>query len=429
MRSKPILCAIVSLAACTSPTIEQRDVERIITTLAADDMQGRSALTPAADRAAEFIRHEFEEIGLEPLAGERDLMQRFPIFSVRVADARVVLDGAEVGAEEFVARVADEVVRWSTPSDVEFVSIGASDDASAAMRAVFSGAGNRLVFVHPTHQQLFEAYRRFLSRPATSLERVRGPNVVAVLRETVATTFSVSVRAAIMEHEAKNVVGVIPGRRSDEFVIFSAHYDHVGIVTPTEGDSIANGANDDASGTTGVIALARYLGALASPERTLIFVAFTAEEIGGYGSRHFSNAIDPERVMALFNIEMIGKPGKDGPNSAWITGFDRSSFGTILQDAVEGTPYQFYPDPYPTQRLFYRSDNATLARLGVPAHSISTTPIDVDPDYHEVTDLVRTLELEHLTATIRAIATGSRTIVSGEATPTRVDTTELTPRR
>jgi Zn-dependent M28 family amino/carboxypeptidase len=123
----------------------------------------------------------------------------------------------------------------------------------------------------------------------------------------------------------------------------------------------------------------------------------------------------------MFNIEMIGKPAVSGPNTAWITGFERSTFGRILQEAVAGTEYEFYADPYPGQNLFYRSDNATLARLGVPAHTISTTPIDVDPDYHQVSDEVETLDLDHMTNTIRAIAMGAATIVSGEATPTRVD--------
>ena len=85
------------------------------------------------------------------------------------------------------------------------------------------------------------------------------------------------------------------------------------------------------------------------------------------------------------------------------------------------TEYSFYPDPYAAQNLFYRSDNATLARLGVPAHSISTTPIDVDRDYHQVSDHVETLDMAHMTNTIRAIALGAESIIAGDATPTRVD--------
>jgi Zn-dependent M28 family amino/carboxypeptidase len=169
------------------------------------------------------------------------------------------------------------------------------------------------------------------------------------------------------------------------------------------------------------VSLARYFAGRGTPERTLLFAAFTAEEAGGFGSRYFSSQLDPDQIVAMFNIEMIGKPAVEGPNTAWITGFERSSFGTILQEAVEGTEYEFYPDPYPTLSLFYRSDNATLAALGVPAHSISTTPIDVDRDYHQVTDEIETLDLDHLTNTVRAIARAAETIVSGRATPTRVD--------
>ena len=245
--------------------------------------------------------------------------------------------------------------------------------------------------------------------------------VIALVQAGADATYQVEATASITEDPLMNVVGVIPGARSDEIVLFSGHYDHVGVRSGMEGDSIFNGANDDASGTSAVVALAKYYAQRGTPERTLMFVAFTAEEGGGYGSRYFSSRLDPDHIVAMFNIEMIGKPAVEGPNTAWITGFERSSFGEILQSAVEGTEYEFYPDPYPEQNLFFRSDNATLARLGVPAHSISTTPIDVDGDYHQVSDEVSTLDLDHMTATIRAIAMGAETIITGEATPTRVD--------
>lgn len=218
-----------------------------------------------------------------------------------------------------------------------------------------------------------------------------------------------------------NVVGVLPGKsKPDEFVIFSAHYDHLGIVKPMQGDSIANGADDDASGTTAVITLAKYFKKLDNNARTLIFVAFTAEEIGGFGARYFSKQIDPDKTVAMFNIEMIGKASKFGENSAFVTGFERSDFGTILQKNLEGTAFKFYPDPYPTQNLFYRSDNATLARLGVPAHTISTDQIDIDKLYHTVKDEFSSLDVKNITATIKAIALSSRGIVAGLETPTRV---------
>jgi Zn-dependent M28 family amino/carboxypeptidase len=127
----------------------------------------------------------------------------------------------------------------------------------------------------------------------------------------------------------------------------------------------------------------------------------------------------------MFNIEMIGKPALSGPNSAWITGYERSTFGQILTESTTGTNFKFYPDPYPNQNLFYRSDNATLARLGVPAHSICTTPIDVDTDYHQVSDEFNTIDINHLNNTIKAIANAAEGIISGEHTPSRVNVSLL----
>lgn len=217
-----------------------------------------------------------------------------------------------------------------------------------------------------------------------------------------------------------NVAGMIKGSsRPDEYVIFSGHYDHIGIRKAVDGDSIANGADDDASGITAVILLAEYF-KQHPPERSLIFAAFTAEEIGGFGSRFFSQQLNPEQIVAMFNIEMIGKESKFGRNSAFITGFERSDFGKILQQNLEGSSFQFHPDPYPEQRLFYRSDNATLARLGVPAHTISTTQIDKDSLYHSVNDEVESLDMQNIADIIEAIAVSAKSIVSGKDTPVRI---------
>ena len=204
-------------------------------------------------------------------------------------------------------------------------------------------------------------------------------------------------------------------------MVFSGHYDHLGVARqPVNGDSIYNGANDDAAGTTAVIMLANYFKKLNNNERTLVFAAFTAEEIGGFGSQFFSKQFDPAQVMAMFNIEMIGTESKWGKNSAYITGFEKTNMGEILQNNLKGSAFTFYPDPYPDQNLFYRSDNATLARLGVPAHTISTSKMDSEPNYHKLTDEVSTLDLDNMAKIIEAIAVSSKTIISGKDTPARV---------
>jgi Zn-dependent M28 family amino/carboxypeptidase len=205
-------------------------------------------------------------------------------------------------------------------------------------------------------------------------------------------------------------------------VIFSCHYDHLGIGKPNKDlDSIYNGANDDAAGTAAVIMLSKYFSQLkGKQERSIIFVAFCAEEIGGFGSRYFSQQLNPDKVIAMFNIEMIGTESKWGSNSAYITGFEKSDMGSILQANLADSKFKFEPDPYPKQNLFYRSDNATLAALGVPAHTISTSKMDTEPFYHTVDDEIGTLDMKNMAEIIKAIAISSKSIISGKDTPTRV---------
>ncbi len=122
----------------------------------------------------------------------------------------------------------------------------------------------------------------------------------------------------------------------------------------------------------------------------------------------------------MLNIEMIGTQSKWGGNSAYITGYERSSLGAILQQNLSGSGFEFYPDPYPEQQLFYRSDNATLARLGVPAHSVSTSKMDNEPHYHRPSDEIETLDAENMTRIIQSIAISAASIISGKDTPSRV---------
>ena len=234
-------------------------------------------------------------------------------------------------------------------------------------------------------------------------------------------TFTFKNRRTQEEIVSSNIIGVLEGKsKKEEVVIISAHYDHLGIrVKEGVVDSIYNGANDDASGVTGILALAEHFKKVGN-ERTLVFAAFTAEEMGLIGSTHFGKGIDASKFVAGINLEMIGKTPSFGPNTAWLTGFERSDFGKIIQKNLVGTGYQLFPDPYKKFNLFFRSDNASLARLGVPSHTFSTTPIDVDKDYHQVSDEVETLDIAVITQTIQAVAVGTQSIISGEDTPTRV---------
>ena len=233
-------------------------------------------------------------------------------------------------------------------------------------------------------------------------------------------TFTIKSKEGNKDITTSNIIGLLQGKsKKEEYVIISAHYDHLG-VNGASGDSIFNGANDNASGVTGVLTLAKYFKEKNLNERTIIFVAFTAEEMGLVGSKYFGKGIDASKYIAGINLEMIGKSPSFGPNSAWLTGFDRSDFGQIIQNNLIGTGYQLFPDPYLKYNLFFRSDNASLARLGVPSHSFSTTAIDVDKDYHQPSDEVETLNITVITQTINAVAKGAESVISGKDTPSRI---------
>jgi len=233
-------------------------------------------------------------------------------------------------------------------------------------------------------------------------------------------TFTIKSKEGNKDITTSNIIGLLQGKsKKEEYVIISAHYDHLG-VNGASGDSIFNGANDNASGVTGVLTLAKYFKEKNLNERTIIFVAFTAEEMGLVGSKYFGKGIDASKYIAGINLEMIGKSPSFGPNSAWLTGFDRSDFGQIIQNNLIGTGYQLFPDPYLKYNLFFRSDNASLARLGVPSHSFSTTAIDIDKDYHQPSDEVETLNITVITQTINAVAKGTESVISGKETPSRI---------
>ncbi len=424
---RSVLCLVAiscsTLASCQSEAvIDQAEVTRIITTLASDEMEGRMIYTPGIEKASAFIESEFEKIGLEYLDGLDSYKQQFNMYSLTNESTSVNLNGKPVASDKVLSMINSESMRMNDVANTNIVVVGADDNMQAKVGEARSMEGKTLMLINEKHADLFGRYKGFFSRPTSLMELNEDKGMVMVLTNvTSVKSIAVEIKNTLDAKSLNNVAGQITGNRPNEIVLFSAHYDHLGIRGDGE-DKIYNGANDDASGTTAVMTLAKYFKDKGTkPERTIMFVAFTAEESGGFGSTYFSQKLNPNEIVAMFNIEMIGTSAKEGANSAWITGFDKSNFGELLQKAVEGTEYKFYADPYPTQNLFYRSDNATLARLGVPAHSISTTQIDIDPYYHQASDEVSTIDLDHMTNTIRALAAAAVRMISGEDTPTRVD--------
>lgn len=412
----------VSCHAQKGSFIDKQEVSRVINTLASDEMKGRRAFTPYADKAAVFIADEFKKAGLQTLPGNNSYLQNFAMVSSKLANLTATINGTPATSSNVVIISAQKELHITEKSGFEKVSIAKGQSFPVEARKYAAAEKNYVVIVDTSFAKSFPR----LSGLANSFFKTDN-SVVFILSSTDVNSFSVDATFDVTENKLANVVGVIPGKsKKDEFVIFSAHYDHIGTGTPREGvpandaDTIYNGANDDASGTTAVIELAKHFNKQKNNERTIIFVAFTAEELGGFGSQYFSHQFDPAKVMAMFNIEMIGTDSKWGKNSAYITGYEKTNMGTILQKDLQGTGFTFYPDPYPDQNLFYRSDNATLAAQGVPAHTISTSKMDSEPNYHKASDEVKTLDLDNMAKIIESIALSSASIVSGKETPTRV---------
>jgi len=358
---------------------------------------------------------------LKPLTGEESLRQTFFKTFVKPESAVLLINGKTISNADFLVISDEEKVSWNSGAEAEVLTIAAGDNFFGRYRDMVSQEKNYLVLVDASFKESFEQLRDYYGGGHVLEGGPSQGTVVFFLGLERPENFKLDFSNKIEKKPLFNIAGIIPGKsRPEELVIFSAHYDHIGILEAVKGDSIANGADDDASGVTAVIALADYFKRLDTNERTLIFVTFTAEELGGYGSRYFSEKLDPEQVKAMFNIEMIGKVSKFGKDAAFITGFEKSDFGKILQKNLQGTKFRFYPDPYPEQNLFYRSDNASLAALGVPAHTISTDQIDKDKYYHTVDDEFETLDTDNITSTIKAIAISAGSIIAGKDTPTRI---------
>ncbi|MCK9402995.1 MAG: M20/M25/M40 family metallo-hydrolase [Chitinophagaceae bacterium] len=406
--------------------INAKEVERIEKILSADDMEGRKTFSKGIEKAAAFIADEFAKTGLQSWNHTGNYLQAFAMVKPKFISADCSFGGVSVATRDVIVVTCKEELKINEQSGYEKVTITAGANFNAEARKYLTANKNYFVLVDTVFAKAFFNLTRFKSQLYKT-----DKSVVFVLTAQNPATYTLEAKHQFTEQSLANVLGILPGKsKKNEYVIFSGHYDHLGIMGKDRlgnvlADSIFNGANDDAAGTTAVIMLAKYFKALNNNERTLIFVAFTAEEVGGFGAQYFSRQFNPEDVKAMFNIEMIGTESKWGKNSAYITGYERTDMGKMLQGNLAGTGFSFYPDPYPAQNLFFRSDNATLARLGVPAHTISTSKMDSEPNYHTSGDEIGTLDMENMAMIIKSIALSAKGIVSGKETPSRVDVSEL----
>jgi len=255
------------------------------------------------------------------------------------------------------------------------------------------GAGYNLAVVSqaaaPTLEQLPEGTIIRLAAPTSTSENSYTWNAIGILRGT----------DAALRHAA---------------VLFSAHLDHLGIGEPVKGDNIYNGADDDASGTTAVLELARVLGAGPRPRRTVIFALFGSEETGGLGSSYFREhpPIPLKDIAANLEFEMIGRPDPAlKPNTMWLSGWERSNLGPVM--ASHGA--HLVGDPHLDQNFFARSDNYVLAKKGVVAQTISS--FGLHSDYHQPSDDLAHIDFKHMTWAIESLLRPVEWLVNSDFKP------------
>lgn len=214
-----------------------------------------------------------------------------------------------------------------------------------------------------------------------------------------------------------NVIGILPGRDrklAKETILLSAHLDHLGVGREVNGDTIYNGADDDASGVTAVLELAKALMSGPRPKRTVVFVLFGSEEIGGHGARYFQEhpPVPVESIVANLEFEMIGRADKAvAAHTLWLTGYERSTLGPEL--AKHGA--RLVADPHPDQRFFQRSDNYVLARKGIIAHTVSS--FGLHTDYHRPSDDLAHIDFAHMTDAINSMVGPVRWLVNSDFKP------------
>jgi Zn-dependent M28 family amino/carboxypeptidase len=204
---------------------------------------------------------------------------------------------------------------------------------------------------------------------------------------------------------AYNIVGVLEGNDPSlkkEVILVGAHYDHIGVRTAQNGDSIANGANDNASGTATVIELARYFAKARNNKRTMLFAFFSAEEKGLIGSAHLAKRMKEEGVdlYAVLNFEMTGLPMAEKEYLVYATGFNKSNIGVVSNGYTKENIVGFLPTAE-GYNLFQRSDNYPFYEVfKIPAHTFLTFDFTNFDHYHKVGDEADIMNFSHMATVV-----------------------------
>ncbi len=428
--------------------ISAADLKANLSFLASDALEGRDTPSRGLDIAAEFIASRFRKSGLEPVSGDSyfqkaaytqvtaDLTDLDLTFENGTAPLHVTKD---VDLQSFepldlkgvpLVKVASE-----TPGDLK----GKAALLDMPSREHYAEFTKTLRATQTAHPALIVILPHASGRRAQATRLVTADSVVnsvptitlrdkaaeKFLTENNGITLSLHAKPAIRKPvELRNVAGLLRGSDPtlrNTYVLLTAHYDHIGILPPGEGDRINNGANDDGSGTVSVIEIADALAQMpVHPKRSILFMCFFGEEKGLFGSRYYAaHPLFPlKQTVAQVNLEQLGRTDDaDGPQvaSATFTGFHFTDVPSIFEKAGKATGVRVYNNEKSGDAFFARSDNQSLADAGIPAHTLAVA--FEFPDYHGVGDEWQKIDYDNMALVDRMVTLGLLDLASSATAP------------
>lgn len=445
----------------TEETVAQSTIKSHIGFLASDALRGRDTGSAELDIAAEYIKSRFVEYGVSVANGMDSYFQDVPLKSLKSAEEGTLTLSEETFAlnEDFLLLAGGE----SLEGQIIFVDYGSERDLEKAkiegkIAIALSGDGVEqnprawfaisrekrkmakemgamaLVELYNSSQLPWNFLVRFLGRDQTVLDTEEGPSLTHIWmnrsqedlgnlkkkNQTASISVSGNEETVLL---SKNVVGFVEGTDPDlknEFVVYSAHYDHVGVGrADAAGDTIYNGARDNAVGTVTVLSAAENI-AKYPTRRSALFVLFTGEEKGLLGSQHFIDnpPVGHSQMVYCFNSD---NGGYNDTSIATIIGLGRTTAGEIISESCSAFGLQATDDPAPEQGLFDRSDNVRFAAKGIPAptFSLGFTAFDdeIGKYYHQPGDEAESLDYGYLEKFFKAYVLSCRVIANSDDTP------------
>jgi len=444
---------LLSLSALTQnpAPVQEKNVRAHEEFLASDAMNGRGSMTDDERRAAVYIGEQFKKFGVDP-AGDKDTkgvtgyVQTVPLTRQSFAAAPTLTAGDKTfthAKDMAVLRIGAAKVTGTlqkltagtkaTPGAVVYLHLTEDGIAVRQQMMVPMQQGAALLVIADSVQirQRFKAASGQtpelpIQIGATAWTGAPEPSIVILNDEAtkvfdaIAEGTQVTLGGDVKTGKPSftyNAMGMLRGsdaKQSAEVVLLTAHLDHLGKKEGMSGDNIYNGADDDASGVTAVLEMARAIGGGPKPKRTVYFVCFGSEEVGGYGARYFLDhpPVPLESMVANLEFEMIGQADTAvKPDELWLTGWERSNLGPEL--AKQGA--KLVGDPHPDQQFFFRSDNIALARRGVVAQTVSS--FGLHKQYHQPDDDIAHLDFAHMTQAINSMVKPVLWLVNSDFKP------------